>query len=180
MGWWASKTWKARKCPLDVRVVLKCEMNRRAARRPKDVIAAEKAAEKVKKDARDEQKRQQEEFAAQMRKAKRRRIMQQIDHAFQTGHESGSRSLWRKYITCDTCSSPADFIYVEHAASCSRCRRVRRRKHDYGTRCVQCTTSFAHQFQRQYYYKHVAQAVPCSRLEFFYTGIRQIAIKGGK
>ena len=95
----------------DVHVVLKCAMNRRAPKRAPEVIAQEKAAEKAKKQARDEQKRQAEEQAAQMRKAKRRRIMQQIDHAFQTGHELGSEPV-AKYITCDTCSSPADFLYV--------------------------------------------------------------------
>ena len=82
---------------LDVRVVLTCVMNRRASRRAPEVIAQEKQAQQVKRQARAEERRQAEERAAQMRKAKRRRITQQIDHAFQTGHESGSEP-WRNTL----------------------------------------------------------------------------------
>ena len=158
---------------VNVRIVLKCAMNRIAKRRAPEVIAAEKAAKLVKQQARAEEDRKREEFAAQMRIAKRRRITQQVDHAFMTGHESGSEPA-SKYITCDQCSGPADFIYVntalapgaavldENTITDAVCAL-----HNYAT----------NQWRRQYDYKHVAEIVPCSRLELFYTGIRQIAIK---
>lgn len=150
-----------------------CLVNRRGKRRAPQVIAAEKAAKRVKQLARAEENRKREEEAARIRKAKRVRITQQIDHAFQTGHESGSEPV-AKYITCDTCSSPADFLYVNTPLAPGAAVL------DEGTItdavCAQHNMA-TNQWQRQYYYKHVAEIIPCARLEFFYTGIRQIAIK---
>lgn len=152
-------------------VAVDCLLNRlkpKAPRRAPDVIAAEKAAKLVKQQARAEQRRKAEERAARIRKAKRVRITQQIDHAFMTGHESGSEPV-SKYVTCDYCSGPADFLYVNVPLAPGAAVL------DEGTITDAVCAEHNHAAGNSYF--SVAEIIPCSRLEFFYTGIRQIAIK---
>ena len=173
-NWWSVglKEVEGDTVTVNVRIVLKCAMNRIAKRRAPEVIAAEKAAKLVKQQARAEEDRKREELprrcVSQNADASRSRFTTLHDR-----HQSGSEPA-SKYITCDQCSGPADFIYVntalapgaavldENTITDAVCAL-----HNYAT----------NQWRRQYDYKHVAEIVPCSRLEFFYTGIRQIAIK---
>jgi hypothetical protein len=171
---------EAQSASMGFTIAVECLLNRpkpRAPRRPPEVIAQEKQArlDAAQKRAQEEAKyaQQRQEQEDKLAKAKRRRITQQIDHAFMTGHESGSEPV-SKYITCDTCSSPADFIYVN--APLAPGAAVLDETTITDAVCA-LHNGAANQRQRQYHYKHVADIVPCSRLEFFYTGIRQIAIK---
>ena len=67
----------------------------------------------VKQQEQAELERRQDEQTAQLRKARCKRIMHQIDHAFKTG-ESGSEPV-AKYVTCQHCDLPAGFLYLNVA-----------------------------------------------------------------
>lgn len=151
-----------------------CTENHRAQPRPKDVIAAERAAQLAASLAWtqkwEEQQKKRDEETAKRLQLKRQRITHQIDYAFKTGHEVGSEPV-AKYITCH-CDAPADFIYVnvplapgaavldETTITEAVCDR-----HNYAAK------------NPMYHQGAPVEIIPCSRLEFFYTGIRTISIK---
>src|ERR1700735_1395435 len=157
----------------NINVTVECLLNRtapRAARRSHEVIVAEKAAKAAAKAARfAERARWDEEKvkAAEEQQARsRRRITNQIDHAFKSGPESGSEPV-AKYITCGRCDAPAEFLRlnreVPHGAA------VLDESLIIGATCAR---------HNHPGYGSIAQAdIPCSLLEFFYNGIRQIGIK---
>ena len=177
-NWWSVglKEVEGDTVTIDVRIVLKCVMNRRAKARSKEVMAAVKAARLVKQQEQAELERRQDEQTAQLRKARCKRIMHQIDHAFKTG-ESGSEPV-AKYVTCQHCDLPAGFLYLNVALAPGAAVMDETTITD--AVCALHNHGAGAGNNRPYYYRHVAQIIPCSRLEFFYTGIRQIAVKSEK
>jgi hypothetical protein len=151
----------------NVRVAVECILNRpapRAARRPPDVIAAEKKAkaEKARQRAIDIENRKKAEEKERARR--RQRITNQIDHAFKSGPESGSEPV-AKYITCQHCDAPAAFLELD--------REVAR-----GVAVLDESTIIGAGCSEHDYTRYRGnEKILCSRLEFFYTGIRKIGIK---
>lgn len=140
-----------------------CTMNGRAPRRAPDVIAAEKAARSAKVQLRKLEREQWEKEAEKRRINVRKRIKHQVDHAFAIG-KSGTEPA-SKYITCEHCDAPAAVLCLNRALG----RGVSVLDEDtiVGAQCVQHSGIT---------YK-IIEKIPCARLEFFYDGIRQIAIK---
>jgi hypothetical protein len=158
------------KVAFNVQMVLKCLVNRRAQRRAPDVIAAEKAAMQVARDERAARLKEQEEREVKRRKMTRIRISHQVSHAFMVG-KSGSEPV-SKYITCSLCHAPADLIYLD--ATIPKGASVLNEDSIFSAVCNE-----HHQPSTAWWRNPAAQIVPCSHLEFFYEGIRQIAIKAG-
>jgi hypothetical protein len=156
-----SKAKEGDKGEIQIKFAWKCTLNRRAAPRPKHVIAAEKAASAAKGAARrarsDEWKKE-----AEIRKINlRMRIKSQVDHAFAVGKHGTEPAA--KYITCQHCDAPAALVTLSQKVAPGAAVL----DEDTITGAV-CT---AHgQWVRE-------EKISCSKLEFFYDGIRQIAIK---
>jgi hypothetical protein len=161
---WHTKTpfVEGQKGLINASISWECTMNRRAPKRAAAVIAAEQAARAIKSQkyqanhAKYEKERQVREKNIQTR------IKHQVDHAFAVG-KSGTEPA-SKYITCQHCEGPAANLLLSQkilpgvcvidedtitGATCS--------EHDFGSKGV--------------------VKIPCSKLEFFYDGVRQIAIK---
>lgn len=149
-------------------VSVTCIVNR-CQRRAPEVIAAEKALRQQKQTKRAEENARQEKEREKCRLFTRKRITNQIDHAFQTG-QSGSEPV-AKYITCNHCSGPADFLYLNRTVPPGAA--VLDETTIDGAVCTEHNYAAKH----AYYKKQVTEIFPCALLEFFYTGIRQIAIK---
>jgi hypothetical protein len=151
----------------NVRVAVECILNRpapRAARRPPYVIAEEKKAkaEKARQRAIDIENRKKAE--EKERACRRQRITNQIDHAFKSGPESGSEPV-AKYISCQRCDAPAVFLELD--------REVAR-----GAAVLDESTIIGAGCSEHDYTRYSGnEKILCSRLEFFYTGIRKIGIK---
>jgi len=149
-----------------------CTWNGRAPRRPKDVIAAEKAARAAKAQARKEHHAKYQAEADERTVHLRQRIKHQVDHAFGLG-KHGTESA-AKYITCQHCDGPAAVVCLSQPLA--RGAAVLDEDTIVGALCQQHI-----QYQPWGYYSRysgkTATKVPCSDLEFFYDGIRQIAIK---
>jgi hypothetical protein len=147
---------------INLSVSWNCTMSGRAPARPKDVIAAEKAARAAKSQARREERERWKKEAAQRVLNLRQRIKHEVDHAFAVG-KSGTEPA-SKYITCEHCHAPAAYLCLNRAIT--RGAAVLDEDTIVGALCA------AH---GQHHGNLVV--VPCSKLEFFYDGIRQIAIK---
>ena len=153
-------------------VTVECLTNRRAPRRPPEVIAQEKQARLAAAQERAQEQakyaQQQKEERAKRCRLVRQRITNQIDHAFATGARSGAEPV-AKYVTCMNCDAPAAVLHLNlpippGAAVLDESTII-------GATCS------AH--DSPYTRNSVAEVIPCARLEFFYEGIRQIAIKAG-
>ncbi len=148
---------------VNITVSWESTFNRRAPARPKHVIAAEKATRaakvKEKKDREAEWKKEQEAEIVRLRQ----RIRHQVDHAFALG-KTGTEPA-AKYITCEDCNAPAAFLSL-----CSPLAR--------GVAVVDEDTIVGAVCSKHSKWANPNQhRIPCSRLEFFYDGIRQIAVK---
>jgi hypothetical protein len=151
-----------KKGSVDVSISWECTMNGRAPARPKHVIAAEKAARAAKSQARREQRDKWETEAQERIVNLRKRIKSQVDHAFTIG-KSGTEPA-SKYITCQHCDAPAALVCLSQMPT--RGASVLDEDTIVGALC------FNHS-----QYNGNQSKIPCSKLEFFYDGIRQIAIK---
>ena len=142
-------------------------MDRRRPKRAPDVIAAEKAEREANRQQRKlatekwQKERQQE--AEQRLINLRQRIKSQVDHAFAVG-KSGTEPA-AKYITCQYCDAPAACLVLSRALTPGAF--VLDEDTINGALCV----------EHGNYRVSGTEKVPCSRLEFFYDGVRQIAIK---
>lgn len=134
----------------------------RAPARPKHVIAAEKAARAAKSQARQEQKAKWEKEQQERIVNVRKRIKYQVDHAFATG-KSGTEPA-SKYITCQHCDAPAAFLELSQ-------------KLPPGTAVLDEDTIVGAICGTHNWRNSGTEKIPCSKLEFFYDGVRQIAIK---
>jgi hypothetical protein len=140
-----------------------CTMNRRAPKRRPDVISAEKTRRAVKGQQQREAKEKWKKESEQRLIHLRQRIKHQVDHAFATG-KSGTEPA-SKYITCEHCNAPAEVVCVSSALV----RAVSVLDEDTITGAL-CSKHSHHTYG-------IVEKLPCARLEFFYDGIRQIAIK---
>ena len=157
----------------NIKVTVECLLNRqapRAPRRPHEVIVEERAAKAAANAAREAERARRDEEnqrAAEEQQARtRRRIKNQIDYAFKSGPESGSEPV-AKYITCGYCDAPAEFLRLN--------REVPRGVAVLDESLITGATCAEH--NKPGYCAITQAAIPCSRLEFFYSGIRQIGIK---
>ena len=172
-GWQQSHTAKVGdEGTINLTMSWKCTWNGRAPRRPKNVIAAEKAAQAVKSQARKEQYAKYQAEADERTVHLRQRIRNQVDHAFSLGRH-GTESV-AKYITCQHCDGPAAVVCLSQPLA--RGAAVLDEDTIIG---ALCQSHIQHQPWGYYsrYSGKTATKVPCSDLEFFYDGIRQIAIK---
>jgi hypothetical protein len=135
------------------------------------VIAAEKAVRAVKSQQRQEQRAKWDAEARQRVINMRKRIQQQVDYAFSLGKKGTEPAA--KFITCTNCDAPAAVVClnepIAHGAT------VLDEDTIIGAMCS------AHSQHSPYGYhargRYILVTVPCSKLEFFYDGVRQIAIK---
>jgi len=155
-----------------LKVTWECVWSGRAPARPKAVIAAEKAVQAVKAQVRKDQRAKYQAEADARTVNLRQRIKNQVDHAFSLG-KHGTESA-AKYITCQHCDGPAAVVCLSQPLA--RGAAVLDEDTIVGALCQQ---HIEHQ-PWGYYSRHSsrnATKVPCDVLEFFYDGIRQIAIK---
>lgn len=153
---------EGQKGKLVIELSWECTMNRRAPARPKKEIAAEKARRAAKAQARKEQRAKWEKERQQEIVNTRQRIKHQVDHAFITG-KSGTEPA-SKFITCEHCNAPAKFLLLNQKPSPGAAVL----DEDTITGAI-CGT---HNWRNGNDVK-----ISCSQLEFFYDGVRQIAIK---
>lgn len=153
---------EGQKDKLTIELSWECTMNGRAPARPKDVIAAEKERRAAERKQKDEQKAQWEKEQQERIVNVRKRIKHQVDYAFITG-KSGTEPA-SKYITCEHCSAPAEFLLLNQKPSPGAA--VLDEDTIVGAICA------THNWRNGNEVK-----IPCAKLEFFYDGIRQIAIK---
>lgn len=149
-----------------------CTMNGRAPARPKDVIAAEKAARAVKSQTRMADRERWKKEAAERIVNMRKRIKNQVDHAFALGSHGTEPAA--KYITCQHCDAPAAVLSLSSAPA--RGSSVLDEDTIVGALCHQHRQSTPYSYYNRYRCGSVT-TLEVSRLEFFYDGIRQIAIK---
>jgi hypothetical protein len=159
-----------------VRIQWECTMNHRAAPRPKHVIQAEyaqRAAEWAKKDKerREHQAKWEKEQAEETARL-RQRISHQVDHAFALGKQGTEPAA--KYITCGHCNRPAALLGLNTPLAPGVAVL------DEDTIETALCDEHGKKQNQQYYIGKSKVVIPCDRLEFFYDGIRQIAIKAGK
>lgn len=150
---------------LNITVSCECTMNqieKRRPNRPKDVIAAEKARKAAEAQARNEQRAELEKEAQQRVVNLRKRIKHQVDHAFATG-KSGTEPA-SKYITCQHCDAPAVLLHLNQKLSP-------------GAAVLDEDTIIGAVCDTHSNWGGNVEKIPCAKLEFFYDGIRQIAIK---
>jgi len=156
-----------------VNVNVECLLNRPKPRRPRrapEVIAQEKqarlaAAQKRAKEAAEYA--QQRKAQADLRlKHVREQITHQIDHAFASGARTGTAPV-AKFITCTHCAAPAAFLHLNLPIPTGAAVL------DEST--IVDAVCADHNYLS--YRSTMAEVIPCAQLEFFYDGIRQIAIK---
>ncbi len=154
---------------LKISVECVCLVNRRAKRRAPDVIAAERAAIALKRSQKAAEVAKAKQYEEKLRIQRRQRITNQIDHAFKTG-ETGSESV-AKYLTCEACDAPATHLYLNRAVPSGAA--VLDENTVVGATCIEHANS-----SRAVWYRRAdIVEFPVNRLEFFYSGIRQIGIK---
>jgi hypothetical protein len=157
-----------------------CTMNGRAPARPKDVIQAEKdrrAAEREKEEAEKRAREERQEKERLQREANaRNRIRQQIDHVFAIG-KGAADSDPSKYITCQSCDAPASVLRLSQPLA--RGSHVLDEDTITGALCAQHAqiTRYNNGYVYAGGFDPKEERIPCDRLEFFYDGVRQIAIK---
>jgi len=165
---------QGRKGTLVLTIDWECTFNGRAPARPKDVIAAEKARRAAKHQAKLEREAKWEQENQKRIIQLRKRIQNQVDHAFSQG-KTGTEPV-SKYITCQHCDAPAAFI----ALSADPPRGATALDEDSITGALCAGHGNNHQqYVGRGVWKQLAK-IACDRLEFFYSGIRQIAIKANK
>lgn len=141
-----------------------CTGNERAKPRPKAVIAAEKAAKAAKvaaKQARDV--KWEEQHRIELANF-RQRVSNQVSHAFALGKHGTEPA--GKYITCGHCNAPAAFLGLGMKLSGAA---VIDEDQIVGATCQPHDT--------QWHTNGWVEKIPCSRLEFFFDGVRSIAVK---
>ncbi len=150
--------------------------NGRAPRRAPDVIAAEKAAKAAAKAAKAQTtgawKEKYRQESDQRTINLRNRIKQQVDHAFALG-KHGTESA-AKYITCQHCDGPATVVYLDQPLI--RGAAVLDEDTIVGASCAPHINNSVYGYYSSHNNKNVTK-VPTDKLEFFYDGIRQIAVK---
>jgi len=139
-----------------------CTWNGRAPKRAPDVIAAEKARRAAKYQKKQQQEAEWEKKRQQEILNVRQRIKHQVDHAFVKG-KSGTEPV-SKYITCQHCDAPAAFLLLSQ-------------KVPPGAAVLDEDTITGAVCATDNKWNGGKVKIPCSKLEFFYDGIRQIAIK---
>jgi hypothetical protein len=153
-------------------VTWECTLSGRAPARPKNVIAAERAAQAAKRQKKTEQNEKYRADADQRTINLRNRIKTQVDHAFTTG-KSGTEPA-SKYITCQHCDAPAAVLCLNQPLA--RGASVLDEDTIVGALCIPHIKHGVYGYQSSHSAADVV-GVPCSKLEFFYDGVRQIAIK---
>jgi hypothetical protein len=155
---------------LGINVKIECLVNRikpRSPRRPHEVVQQEKEARRLRVEAkaRIDREHQAKWHAEQerLKKLKRKRIANQIDHAFQSGH-SGSGPV-ETFITCSHCDGPAALLALSRPIPIG------------ATVLDESTITDARCSEHENTYPRSVNKVLCADLEFLYEGIRQIAIK---
>jgi hypothetical protein len=151
-----------------INATVQCLLNRRAPRRPPEVIAQEKAARLVRAQKLALEAKAQQAQVEIRRKHARQRITNQIDHAFASSARTGADPV-AKYVTCMYCDAPAAVLHLN--LSIPPGAAVLDESTIIGATCST--------HDSPYMRNSVAEVIPCARLEFFYEGIRQIAIKSG-
>jgi hypothetical protein len=164
---------------LNLKVVVRCLVNRRAPKRAPEIIAAEKALGSIAHQKRVAQQTEADMRQEVIKKHRRARIKNQIDYAFKSGSEKGSESV-SKYLTCQECDAPADALQLSQVVPTGAA--VLNEDSVVGAVCKEHNYSNSpNQWVRQ---RGIAQGIaehfPLARLEFFYSGIRQIGIRGKK
>lgn len=158
---------------LNIVLSWECTTTERAPARPKNVIAAEKAARAAKVAAKyAEQKAQEEKWEKERQKQivlLRQRVKHQVDHAFALGKHGTEPAA--KFITCGHCNAPAVFLGLNQRLAGAQ---VINEDAIVGVVCQEHDDTNS---QYKHYTKSWVEKIPCSKLEFFYDGIRQIAVK---
>jgi hypothetical protein len=149
-----------------------CTMNRRAHKRAPDVIAAEEAARAAKSQEKREREAKLQAEANQRTLNLQKRIKQQVDHAFALGKHGTEPAA--KYITCQHCDAPAAVVCLNQPIA--RGASVLDEDTIVGALCTPHIQATPYSYYSRRTSSNVVK-VPCSRLEFFYDGVRQIAMK---
>jgi hypothetical protein len=149
-----------------------CTWNGRAPRRPADVIAKEKAERAKRSQARQAERAKWQAEADQRTLNIRRRISQQVDHAFALGKHGTEPAA--KYITCHHCDASAAVVCLNQPIA--RGATVLDEETIVGALCSEHIQHTPYSYYSRYSSRDVVK-VPCAKLEFFYDGVRQIAIK---
>jgi len=157
---------------INISVAWECTFNGRAPARPKHVIAAEKAAQAAKGQARREREAKWRAEAEQKVINMRERIKRQVDYAFSQG-KTGTEPA-AKYITCQHCDGPAAVVCLNQPVA--RGASVLDEDTIVGALCAAHIQHSPYSYYTRYSRNDVFK-VECSKLEFFYDGVRQIAIK---
>jgi hypothetical protein len=171
--WQAMGAKEGEKISFNVQVDIECTMNRRAEPRAPGIIRYEKAQRTMKRNAAALQEQKAEKERVRRLVLLRERIKNQIDYAFKSGHQSGTEPV-AKYITCGSCNAPATHLYLDRSIPPGAI--VLDESAIVGAVCEEDNYASGNgNYYRQNY--GVEEIFPCSRLEFFYDGIRQIGIK---
>jgi hypothetical protein len=158
---------------INLNIAWECKWNGRAPRRAPDVIAKEKAARAVKAAQRKAEREKWQAEAEARTLNLRQRIKHQVDHAFSLG-KHGTESAG-KYITCQHCDGPAAVVCLDQPLP--RGASVLDEDTIIGALCQGHIQAQPWGYYSRYNGQKTAHKVPCAQLEFFYDGIRQIAIK---
>ena len=156
-----------------LRVDWVCTYKGRRPARPKHVIAAENARLAGKRAARQAEKDKWVAEAAQRVVNIRERIKRQVDHAFALGKHGTEPAA--KYITCQHCDGPAAVVCLNQPLA--RGAAVLDEATIVGACCANHIQNAPYSYYTRYGRNGNVTQVPCTKLEFFYDGIRQIAIK---
>jgi hypothetical protein len=155
---------------MELNVKVECLVNRikpRSPNRPHDVVQKEKEDRRLRAvEAAREKRERAAKWKAELEmleKLKRKRITNQIDHAFQSGH-SGSGPV-ETFITCSHCDGPAALLALSLPIPIG------------ATVLDESTITDARCSEHENTYPRSVNKILCANLEFLYEGIRQIAIK---
>jgi hypothetical protein len=149
----------------DLVVSWECTRNGPRPARAKDVIAAEKAALAVKHAARRARSEENRKRAEQERANLRQRVKNQVDHAFAVGKHGTEPAA--KFITCGHCSAPAVLLGLGERLAGAQ---VINEDAIVGVVCGEHN-------KYTWFTQNWVEKIPYDRLEFFYDGVRQIAVK---
>ena len=129
--------------------------------------AAKRAVTQAAKNAArmEEQRKREKKAIAQLQE----RVKNQVDHAFALGKHGTEPAA--KFITCGHCNAPAEFLGLNQSLAGAQV------VNEDAIVGVVCQEHDDVKNQYRYYTRGWADRIPCSRLEFFYDGVRQIAIK---
>jgi hypothetical protein len=163
----------------NISIVQTCLVNHRAAARPHDVVQKERedrlAAALKERQEYEERKRKGREDVLAAQALLRQRVRNQIDLAFKTG-VSGSEPA-AKYITCDYYNCNAQAAVLVLSRPIQKGATALDEDTIIGVRCELHKPSNTGVYRVAF---NAADAVECSRLEFWYDGVRKITIMGGQ